>query len=76
MIHGYYDITFIPRLHDTTGCQSGCTTRFDNRLYARYNRLSWQPVVWCIQTFNRLSNRFDNRFDNRLNRVNGALDTF
>ena len=22
-----------PRLHDTAGCQNGCTTRFDNRLY-------------------------------------------
>jgi len=21
-----------PRLHDTTGCQTGCITRFDNRL--------------------------------------------
>jgi len=23
----------LPRLHDTTCCQTGCTTRFDNRLY-------------------------------------------
>ena len=33
----------------------------------------WQPVVSCIQTFNRLSNQFDNRVHNRLYRVNGAL---
>jgi len=26
------EITLIPRLHDTTGCQCGLTTRFDNRL--------------------------------------------
>jgi len=46
-------------------------------LHTRYNRLIvkpvWQPVVSCIQTFNRLLNRFDNRVDNRLYRVNGAL---
>jgi len=33
----YIEITrtawFKPRLHDTTCCQTGCTTRFDNRLY-------------------------------------------
>jgi len=82
-----------PRLHDTTGCQTGLYNRFDNRLYTRYSRLSnrlsngfdsrwmfvytiqpvvkpvWQPVVSCIQTFNRLLNRFDKR----LYRVNGAL---
>ena len=34
-----------PRLHYTTGCQTGLYNRFDNRLYTRYNRLS---------------NRFDN----------------
>jgi len=44
----------IPRLHDTTGCQTGLYNRFDNRLYTRYNRLS---------------NGFGNRFDNRLYRV-------
>jgi len=33
----------------------------------------WQPVVSCIQTFNRLSVRFHNQFDNRLYRVDGAL---
>jgi len=42
----------------------------------RLHDTTWQPVVWCIQTFNRLSklsNPFDNRFDNRLYRVNGVI---
>jgi len=33
----------------------------------------WQPVVSCIQTFDRLSNPFDNRFDKRLYRVYSRL---
>ena len=45
-----------PRLHDTTGCQTGCQTV--ECLYTRYNRLSY-----------RCDNRFDNRIDNRLYRV-------
>ena len=48
-------------------CQTGCTTRFDNRLNEQW--LFVQPVVSCIQTFNWLSNPFDNRFDNRLYRL-------
>ena len=44
----------IPRLHDTTGCQAGCTTGLG-------------PAVSCKQTSNRLSNRLSNWFDNRLN---------
>jgi len=64
-----------PRLYDTTGCQTngcivytagcqtGCTTRFHNRLNEQW--LFVQPVV------NRLYNRFDNRFY----RVNGVLRT-
>jgi len=55
-------VLLIPRLQDTTGCQTGLYNRFDNRLYTRYSQFS-----------KRLSNRFDNRFDNRLYRVNGAL---
>jgi len=47
----------------TAGCQTGCTTRYDNRLNEQ--SLFVQHVV------NRLSSRFDNRFDNRLYRVNG-----
>jgi len=35
-------------------------------------KLVWQPVVSCIQTFNRLSNPFDNR----LYRVNGVLPSW
>jgi len=38
-----------------------------------HNTTCWQPVVSCIQTFNRLSNPFDNRFDNRLYRVYSRL---
>ena len=41
--------TVKPRLHDTTCCHTGCQT-------------GWQPVVSCIQTFDRFSNPFDNRF--------------
>jgi len=33
----------------------------------------WQPVVSCIQTFNRLSNPFDNRFHKRRYRVYSRL---
>jgi len=44
MIHGYYDITFIPRLHDTTGLTTGCmhdtTGCHDNRLYGVYKHLT------------------------------------
>ena len=40
--------TVIPRLRDTTGCQTVWQP-------------VWQPVVLCIQTFNQLSKRFDNR---------------
>jgi len=36
-------------------------------------KLVWQPVVSCIQTFNRFSNLFDNRFDNRLYHVYNRL---
>jgi len=39
----------IPRLHDTTGCQTELHNRSDNRVCTRYSRLS-----------NRLSIRFDN----------------
>ena len=55
---GVWPKIFIPRLHDTTGCQTGLYNRFDNRLYTRYSRLS---------------NHLSNGFDNRLYRVNGAL---
>ena len=59
----------------TAGCQTGCTTRFDNRLNeqsVRSTRLSkrvWQPVdqtvaVHSTRLSNRLLNPFDNRFDN------------
>jgi len=41
-------IILIPRLHDTTGCQVGCTTQFDNwfnnRLY-RVNGASGLPLA-------------------------------
>jgi len=59
----------IPRLHDATGCQTGCTTGLTTVLNEQ-PPLFVQPVVSCVQTFNRLSNRFDNR----LYRVNGAYD--
>jgi len=67
-------LTLKPRLHDTTGCQSGLTTgcivqtniqpvvnpvvKPVECLYTRYSRLS-----------NWLSNGTDNRFDNRLERT-------
>jgi len=49
----------IPCLHDTTGCQTGCTT-------------AWQPAVSCKQTSNRLSNRFDNRLNVCLHDTTGC----
>jgi len=63
-------VTAKPCLHDTTSWQTGCTTRFDNR-------------VCQTGFYNRIDNRFDNpdsqpvgcflhdTFDNRLYRVNG-----
>jgi len=62
------------------GCQTGCTTRFDNRLYTPYSRfvkpVVKQPVECLYTRYNRLSyrydKRFDNGFDNRLYHVNGA----
>jgi len=51
------ELVIKPRLHDTTGCQTGVTT----------------AAVSCIQTFNQLSNLFDNRFDKRLYRVYSRL---
>jgi len=63
----------IPRLHDTTGCQTGCKPVVQQ---------VWQLAVSCKQTSNHLSNRFEclytrynqlsNQFDNRLYHVNGA----
>ena len=43
-------LVVIPRLHDTTGCQTGftiCTTRFDNRLYRVNGALqtTFSPIV-------------------------------
>jgi len=48
-----------PHLHDTTGCQYGCTTG----LY----RVNKYPTG--CQTSNRLSNCLSNRFDNRVERT-------
>jgi len=53
-------------------------SRFDNRLYCVYSRLSnrfynlvWQPVERTVAVRStRLSKRFNNRFDNRLYHVN------
>jgi len=72
-------LTLIPRLHDTTGCQTDCQTG----LYNRFEKLVVQPGLTTCWTnsgcsSNRLSNRvvqpiwqpvFYNRFDNRLYRV-------
>jgi len=49
----FFNKTFKPRLHDTTGCPPVV-------------KPFWQLVVSCLQTFNRLSSPFDNRFDKRL----------
>jgi len=48
----------------TAGCQTGCTTRFDNRLNDEWLFVQTvvKPVVKPV----------DNRFDNRLYRVNGV----
>ena len=53
----------------TAGCQTSCTTWFDNRLNEQWlfvqhsSQTGCQTAVSCIQTFNGLSNRFDNRLD-------------
>jgi len=46
------------RLHDTTCCQTGC---IHDKTGCQTGCQPIQPVVSCIQTFNRLSSRFDNR---------------
>ena len=70
--------TVKPRLHDTTGYQTGWATvnRFDNRLNVCLYTM--QPVVQPVEClyrrynrlFSRLSNRLNNRLNNRLQRVN------
>jgi len=50
----------------TAGCQTGCTTRFDNRLNEQ-----WLFVQHDCQT--GCQTGLYNRFDNRLYRVNGVL---
>jgi len=77
----FWEITVIPRLHDTssclTGCQTGCPTSCTTGWVFVYTIQPVVqppvPVVSCIQTFNRLYNQLFNRFDNRLYRVNGVL---
>ena len=75
---------FIPRLHDTTGCQPAVSckqtsNRLSNQLSAtvRSTRLSnrvvqpvWQPAVYTIQP---VVKPVVNRFDNRLYCVNGGF---
>ena len=55
-----------PRLHDTTCCQTGCTTRFDNRLNEQLF------VQHGCQTGCQTRLTLSNPFDNRLYRVNGV----
>jgi len=79
-----------PRLHDTTGCQTGLTaglTTVLNEQHCWFNTVV-NPRCRTVLTntvdnrlytrYSRLSKRFDNRidnrFDNRLYCVNGALD--
>jgi len=77
-----------PSLRNTTCCQTGCTTRFDNRLNEQwlfvqhgcqsgcqiglYNRFD-NPIERTVCSFNTVVNRLYNRFDNRLYRVNRVL---
>jgi len=72
-----------PRLHDTTGCQTGLTTGLTTVLNETatvrstgcqtgqtglYNRFDNR----LYKRYSRLSDRLSNGFDNRLYRVNGA----
>jgi len=46
-------------IHDTAGCQTGCQTGLTTGWMFVYTiqpvvKPAWQPVVTCIQTFNRL----------------------
>ena len=50
----------------TAGCQTGCTTRFDNRL-----DVCLHDTAGC-QTSYTTDSRLSNQFDNRLHRVNGV----
>jgi len=61
-----------PRLHDTTGYQTGRTfnqlnNRLSIRLCLRLTTAVEQPAASCKQTFNWLTVRLFSRFDNRLN---------
>jgi len=59
----------IPRLHDTTGCQTGCTRQ---PVVKQVVQPVWQPAVSCKQTSNRLSSRFDNPLDVCLHDTTGC----
>ena len=73
----------------TAGCQTGCITRFDNRLNKQWlfvqhgcqtdcqtGLRTGLTTAWMFvfTRYSRLSNRLYNRFDNRLYRVNGVLE--
>ena len=74
-IISYHTIEYVKvRLHDTTGCPTGCT------IEQPVAKPVWQPVE-CLSPFTRY-NRFDNRLYRvykdsafRLYRVNGVLAT-
>jgi len=53
--HNNFWFIFKPRLHDTTGCQTGRTTGLSQPVE--------QPAVSCIQTSNRLRNQLNNRLN-------------
>jgi len=67
----------IPRLHDTTGCQTCCTTGFTTGWMFVYTMQPVvQPAVGCTMTVVELQPVVQPVvFDNRLHRVNGALVT-
>ena len=73
-----------PAVSCIAGCQTGCTTRFDNRLNESpvYTiqpvvnmvvKLDWQPVKCLYTRHNRLSNRFDNRLYSVYSRLSNRL---
>jgi len=65
-----------PRLHDTIGCQTGCTTRFENRLNEQWLFVQHGCQTGCQAdcTAGLTTVWRDNRFHNRLYRVNGVLN--
>ena len=62
-------LLIIPRLHDTTGCQ----TRFDSRVERTDVRSTGWLYTWCSRLSNQLSNGFYNRLNVCIHDTTGCI---